>query len=381
MGRRGVTPAFLLILFLLFPPTVSTAETERILDFQSNVVILADASLEVTETIKVMALGKEIKRGIIREFPTKYRGALGGSIEVWFRIKKILRDGQIESYHTEKMSNGVKVYLGQSDFFLKPGEYTYTIVYETDGQLGYFQDYDELYWNVTGNGWTFAIDRARAVITLPPGGRVLKQAGYTGPQGAKGQDFSVTQSDGRIIFTTTKPLAPKEGLTVAVSWPKGLVYRPSAMENALKHYRTGLIGLGGLVIVFLYYLFFWFVVGKDPRKGTIIPLFEPPAKMSPAAVRFISRMGLDQKAATVALIDMAVKKYLTITEDDGDYTLHRTGKIATDLSPGEKKFAKHFFQGTDKIKLDKKNHRALSRGISEFREAIKKEYGQKFFMA
>ena len=113
MGRRGVTPALLLILFLLFPPAVSTAETERILDFQSSVVIVADASLEVTETIKVMALGKEIKRGIIREFPTKYRGALGGSIEVGFRIKKILRDGQIESFHTEKVSNGVKVYLGQ----------------------------------------------------------------------------------------------------------------------------------------------------------------------------------------------------------------------------------------------------------------------------
>jgi len=381
MGRCFRSVGFFIILALIFLPASSWAEAERILDFNSAVVIRPDSSLEVTETIKVRALGQEIKRGIVREFPTRYRGRLGGTVQVGFEIKNILRDGRPEPYHTENISNGVAIYIGSRDVFLKPGEYTYTIVYETGGQLGFFKDYDELYWNVTGNGWTFAIDRAQAVITLPPGAEILNQAGYTGPQGAKGKDFAVKKVDQGIIFTTTKPLAPKEGLTVAVSWPKGLVAQPSALETALKNYRPALVGLAGLVVVFLYFLVFWFRVGRDPEKGIIIPLFEPPAKMSPAAVRFITQMGFDNKAVTVALIDMAVKKYLTIKEKDKEYSLQRTGKIAAGLSAGEKKLAKNFFTSTDKIDLKKKNHRRIAKGISEFKTALKNEYGKNYFQA
>ena len=182
----------------------------------------ADSSLEVTEEIKVLATGREIKRGIIREFPTKYKTRTGRTVRVGFEIKKILRDGRQESFHTENRSNGVAVYIGRKEVFLKPGEYTYTIVYRTDRQLGYFKSYDELYWNATGNGWTFAIDRAEARITLPPGAEILNLAGYTGPQGAKGKNFTAQKIGGGVVFRTTKPLAPREGLTVALSWPKGV---------------------------------------------------------------------------------------------------------------------------------------------------------------
>ena len=125
---------------------------------------------------------------------------------------------------------------------------------------------------------------------------------------------------------------------------------------------------------------FWIKVGRDPKKGTIIPLFEPPPGLSPAAVRYITQMGFDQKATTVALIDMAVKKYLTIRDDEGEYSLHRTGLIANGLSSGEKKLARNFFSGTDKIILQKKNHRRLSKGIGEFKKTLKTEFGKAFFL-
>ena len=381
MGSRFISIGSVLILALILLPVSSGAETERILDFTSSVVVRPDASLKVTEKIKVRALGRKIKRGIIREFPTKYKGPFGGTVQVGFKIKKILRDGRQESYHTENVSNGVAIYIGTKNVFLKSGVYTYTIVYETDGQLGYFSDYDELYWNATGNGWTFAIDRAQAIITPPPGAETLNMTGYTGPQGAKGKDFSVKKNANRIVFTTTKPLAPKEGLTVAVSWPKGLVTQPSFMETALKHYRPTLVGLIGLLVVFFYYLVFWFRVGRDPEKGVIIPLFEPPDGLSPAAVRFITQMGFDNKATTVALIDMAVKKYLTIKEEDGNYSLHRTGQIDTLLSVDEKKLAKNFFVGIKKIVLKKENHRTISKGIGEFKKALNKIYGKNYFIS
>ncbi|HSR72182.1 MAG TPA: DUF2207 domain-containing protein, partial [Kiloniellales bacterium] len=133
----------------------AAAQAERILAFRSHVTVHPDSSLTVTETIAVEATGREIKRGIVRDFPTRYRDRFGGFVRVGFQILGIRRDGASEPYHTEATREGVRIFIGRSDVFLKRGRYTYEIRYRTDRQLGFFEDYDELYWNVTGNEWTF----------------------------------------------------------------------------------------------------------------------------------------------------------------------------------------------------------------------------------
>ena len=111
--------------------------------------------MTVVETITVNSTGNVIKRGIYREFPTRYKDRHGNNYVVDFSVNEVLRDGKPESYHLEGLSNGTRVYIGRKEVFLNPGTYTYTIRYSTNRQLGFFKDHDELYWNVTGNGWSF----------------------------------------------------------------------------------------------------------------------------------------------------------------------------------------------------------------------------------
>jgi hypothetical protein len=151
-----------IVLALLAGATTASAQTERILNFKSFIQVHPDASMTVTENITVQAAGQEIKRGIIRDFPTTYRDRLGNTVRVGFQVEEVLRDGRAEPFQTESVSNGVKIRIGQKDVFLRSGPYTYTIRYRVDRELGFFKDFDELYWNVTGNGWTFAIDHAEA---------------------------------------------------------------------------------------------------------------------------------------------------------------------------------------------------------------------------
>jgi hypothetical protein len=80
---------------------------------------------------------------------------------------EVSRDGNSEEYHTENLTNGIRVYCGKSDYYLPAGEYTYSIKYKTDRQIGYFEYFDELYWNVTGNGWDFIIEKVSATVNLP----------------------------------------------------------------------------------------------------------------------------------------------------------------------------------------------------------------------
>ncbi|MEE4331518.1 MAG: DUF2207 domain-containing protein, partial [Wenzhouxiangella sp.] len=139
-----------LLLALGIGATAATAQDERILDYHSDLVILPDASLEVTERITVRSLQQDIRRGIYRDFPTRYRDRFGNRVRIDFEVIEVLRDGNPEPWFTERVDNGIRVNTGNDDFLPGPGQYTFTIRYRTQRQLGFFENHDELYWNVTG---------------------------------------------------------------------------------------------------------------------------------------------------------------------------------------------------------------------------------------
>lgn len=344
----------------------SFAQQERILDYHSDITVLADSTMKVVETVRVRSTGHEIRHGIYRDFPTHYKDALGNRYSVGFEVVRASRDGMGEDFHTSSVSNGVRVYLGDKNTLVEPGEHSYTIEYATNRQLGFFDDHDELYWNVTGNGWIFPIDHASATVTLAA--RVprssIRAEGYTGRQGSKAHDLETSvDADGVVEFETLGSLGPHEGLTIVVSFPKGYVTRPSAGERTryfLEDNSTAAVGLAGFAVIFVYYLFVWFAVGRDPERGTIMPLYEPPAGLSPASMRFLLRMGFDQKTFASAVLDMAVRGYLTITDDDGTYVLQRTKAPESVLLPDERVIAGKLFAGKDHLRLENKYHTVLS---------------------
>ncbi|MBI5633933.1 MAG: DUF2207 domain-containing protein [Nitrospirae bacterium] len=386
--------SLLLILCLLIP--LAEAD-ERILSFHSDITVHEDAHLTVTETIVVSSEAKKIKHGIYRDFPQRYDEASGKIRKVGFHLVGVKRGGKPEPYLTKDYENGIRTYIGSKDVTLAPGKYEYELTYTTDHQLGFFGDYDELYWNVTGNGWEFDIDKATAEIHLPgeAGRHILKTAGYTGTEGSKNQNFrSETPDKGTVTFETTGPLSFYEGLTVAVSWPKGYVRQESPPEliapltdrdkfiNSIQpRGSTGtFLALAGLLLLAGYYGIVWRIVGKDPEAGTIMILYNPPAKISPAMMRFISRMGYDNKAFTAALINLAVKGMISIQDDDGEYTVRKKDGKETDLSPEEGKLYHRLFSAGRELKLKQENHKDIRATLTEIREYLKLKCERIFFV-
>lgn len=375
------------VLLSLHRPVFSqfSEDSERILLFESDIVVNEDGSMQVTETIMVESTGNQIKHGIYRDFPTRYKDRLGNNYLVDFTVTKVLRDDIREDYFLNDLVNGKRVYIGKKDLVLEPGRYTYALTYTTNRQLGFFKDFDELYWNVTGNSWAFPIEKVRATVTLPDGaGRsILNTDGYTGFQGAQGKDFiSEVDFNGDAIFTSTRPLQPKEGLTIAVSWPKGFVKEPDMQQKFnyfLKDNRSVLFGLLGLLLVTGYYLVLWALVGKDPAKGTIIPRYHPPEKLDPAAMRYIMKMGYDNKAFTSSIINMAVKKFLTIREHEGKYILEKITKDQTVLSQGETLMSRQLFSHSNTMRLENTNHERINRAIVSLKLYLKNQFEKVYF--
>lgn len=377
-------PIFLWIFCLASVPGAS-AETERILQFDSRIIVKPDGSMEVWEDIKVYCAGQEIKRGIYRDFPTVYRDQYGNRVTVDFHVLDVLRDGKAESYRVENIGNGKRVYAGRKDVFLPHGIHSYTLVYRTDRQLGFFKHHDELYWNVTGNGWSFAIESARAMVELPPGApSALFMDGFTGPQGAVEKDFRATMGpSGTVTFTTTKSLMPKEGLTIVVAWPKGYVLEPSGSDRArylIKDNAGIAAGLLGVLLLLAYYYVVWSRVGKDPEAGTIIPLFTPPDGFSPAQVRYVREMGYDDETFAAAVIDMAVKGHLKIADEGGNFVLTKQSNGKVPLSPEEKSIFQKLFSGRERIELETANHASIGSAVEGIKNVLRINFEKVYFL-
>lgn len=307
---------------LLFASAPAGAE-ERITNFVSDVAIQRDSAIEVTETIDVHSEGDQIRHGIYRDFPTLYSGRNGNRVRVGFKFEGAELDGHPEPASVEPLSNGVRMKIGSADTELQPGEHRFVIRYRTTRQIGRFGNYDELYWNATGNGWGFPIDVAEARIRLPSPADFGQRSVYTGPEGSTAQNAQViSEVPGEIAFRTTWPLAPYEGLTVAAAFPKGVVGNPDQASRLgwwLSDYGPPLVGALGLLTVLAFYFFAWHRAGRDPRAGTIVPLFSPPDDLSPAGMRYVREMSADNRAFAAALVDMGVRGHIRIEDVDGGW--------------------------------------------------------------
>jgi hypothetical protein len=273
---RRIAAALAVVLATLAP----AGAVERILDFVSDVTVERNGDLTVTETIGVQAEGNEIRRGIFRDFPTTYHRRRDGSqVIVGFEVRSVTRNGNTDSWDSQAGAYATGI------AFVPTDRVEYVIKYLTTRQIGFFRDFDELYWNATGNGWNFTIDRAEARITLPEAVPFRQSAFYTGPQDGNGRDASIVEErPGRIVFRTTRPLPPRNGLAVAAAWEKGVIAPPSGSQQTRWWLADNVavpVAVLGLLGVLGFYYWAWLRVGRDPPRGTIIPLFGPPKACRP----------------------------------------------------------------------------------------------------
>ncbi|MGB0133020.1 DUF2207 domain-containing protein [Dokdonella sp.] len=381
--RRWAAAALVVAVLSL---SVAASASETILGYDSDITIAADATMVVRESIRVRAEGNKINRGIYRDFPTTYRDPQGQRYVTGFEFISATRDGANEAWHSETQGNGVRVYLGSKDRTLEPGEYTYVIEYRTSRQLGFFEDHDELYWNVTGNGWAFPIEAASASVRLPEpvaAGR-LKAFGYTGPQGSTEADLDATVMDGGARFHTTRSLGAQEGLSIVLEFPKGIVTEPTREQKVrwlLEDNRQLLIGTAGLLLLWLYYGLMWHRYGRDPERGVVIPQYEPPNGYSPASLRYIRRMGYDRSCFAAAVLGLAAKGALSIQNKKGILTLDK-GKSTVDFAPGEAALMSKLFAGTSSITLKSSASTAgkMSAAKDAHKTALAADYEKKYFL-
>jgi uncharacterized membrane protein YgcG len=375
------------LLLLLAAPAAAQTD-ERIMRYVSDVQIEKDSSLEVSETIDVNVEHININHGIYRDFPTRYRGPHGSYVRVGFTFEGATLDGSSVPATTEPLANGVRIKVGDPDNIVSQGEHSYVLHYRTTRQIGRFKDYDELYWNATGNGWMFPIDVAEARIRLPEPVRFGQRSIYTGPQGSTASNAEVVdEKPGEIVFRTTQPLDSYEGLTVAVAFPKGVVAEASGGARAawwLADYGPPLVGLLALLGLCGFYYVAWARAGRNPRAGTVVPIFSPSDDLSPAGMRYVTKEKADNRTFAAALVDMGVRGHIRLVEEDGGWLSGKKTRLerlanSSPLPPEEEAALDQLCRTGESIMMEQKNHENFSTAKSSLTEIMKVKYEGKLF--
>ncbi|HHR85128.1 MAG TPA: DUF2207 domain-containing protein, partial [Candidatus Acetothermia bacterium] len=303
-------------IFLLLTLVISVAAsaTLRITAFDAQIALDGKGTLHIEEKLDVNFYSPH--HGIERFIPVSYKRSTGENITVSLHVTSVTQDGGNVQYTTRRRGRNLYVRIGDSDRTII-GTHTYTITYTVARAILFHDDYIQLYWNVTGNDWAIPIDNASATVILPSSVNTSDVAttSYIGYYGNNTRRREATIDDqGRFVFNSGL-LLPGEGLTIDMSIPRDqiAIAAPTTWQRImwfLNANKYAALPILTLIVMFLV----WLKVGKDPRKATIAPRFEPPKGMHPGEAGVLIDDRADLRDISAMVIGLAVKGYLTIKE-------------------------------------------------------------------
>ena len=314
--RGGVSRLALLVLlpafFLLALSSPASARQLKIEKFSAEIFVQPDATLDVTETIDANFIG--VWHGLYRTIPVEYVTPQGFNYSLFVRLIEVT-DAAGQKLKVESSRQGHylkwKIYIDDAT----DAERTIHLRYQVRNGLKFFEDHDELYWNVTGDEWDVPIADASAQILLPPGVTGIRTNEFTGSYGSRAQNATVSASENTVEVSMMRPLSFHEGLTVVVGWDKGAVKEPGA-SDLIGQFMQSNWPLFIPVLVFVIMFMTWYSRGRDPRVGPIAVQYAPPEGMSPAEAGTLVDEDAAMRDITATIVDLAVRGFIVIEEEE-----------------------------------------------------------------
>lgn len=302
---------FFFALFLFSASGVHAREL-RIEKFESQVTVLPSGLIDVMENITFRFIGSW--KGVYREIPVEYNTPQGMNYSLFLDVKSVTdSSGQPLKYESsrERHYRKLKIYVPEAENTSR----TIVIEYTVSDALRFFDNHDEFYWNITGDEWDVPIASATANITLPVGASGIRTNVFTGSYRSTGKQAEAEIVGNGVEVHTTAPLGYHEGLTIAVAFDKGLVHEPTAIQRAVLFLRSNW-PLVLPILTFFGMFWLWWARGRDPRLRPIAAQYEPPDQLTPSEVGTLIDNSVDMRDITAAIVDLAVRGFLTIEEKD-----------------------------------------------------------------
>ena len=351
--KRSRPAAALLLATILAFAAPAAAKSWRISNFQGTITINDDGSALVKETITLVFVGEW--HGIHRTIPIEYPGPDGTNYQLFIDIKSITDENGAKLKYdssTSAAARDFKIYIPNAADATR----TVDIAYRVRNATRFFDQYDEFYWNVTGNDWPVPIDRATATVHLPDSASgSLRAQAFTGVYGSTERDATAKVEGSNAEFATNNPLPMRGGMTIDVYIPKDTLKEPGGLTKLFWFIGSNPVVFLPLVTLAVMFILWWYA-GRDPDPGmSVAPMYEPPTGISPAEAGTLLDDRIHPRDITSTIVDLAVRGLIKIEETDEngllfhhkDYIFHLLQKRQdwSGLAPHERVMMENIFTG------------------------------------
>lgn len=311
------------MLVLFTAPVYADVNDFTITKFDSKQTLSKDdpqGTLRIIETIDVIYTDNN--HGILRAIPEKYQG---NSLK--FQLNSITsKSGAPTNVSTYSQSGNIVLKIGDPNKTVT-GAQSYTINYSLTNVITFYDNHDELYWDVNGDQWDQPVLDVSMRLHLPSGVTLSSDQPtcFAGVYGSLESNCEITVTDTELTSQAVN-LQPRETLTYVVGFAKGY-FQPQTTNERIQDNIEMLVGVGiGLVLLPVAALAtgftWWWRRGRDaPGRGVIVPQYEPPKGMTLLTAGLIANFKPSNRDITATIIDLGRRGYLKIHETRKDRLL------------------------------------------------------------
>lgn len=181
---------------------------------------------------------------------------------------------------------------------------------------------------------------------------------------------AVISQEGKI-FLQANYLPPQADLTLLLRWEKGIIpMNPIRQwitaQGSLKLTIWGVVGIFLPICAFLYMIY---QIKKSKRKNQVPEptgtINYPPSYLIPAEVGILMRKKIYPKDIVATIVDLAIKGYLLIGENNGNIILRKRKNLDAKLSTWEKNLFSELFNGIDNSVTDTELSQQTANSLSD----------------
>ncbi len=207
----------------------------------------------------------------------------------------------------------------------KDTEKIWIVSYTIAGGISFYNDKDELYWNLFEE-YQVPIDLVSVKVLIPDNSftkDTLQSEIYVDPELATQKSIF----DNKTFFFSASSIPTQGIVTIAAGWPKGLIDVSAYWKSAVWIYLPYALSILIPILCLIIGLFYWYFTEKHNKgRGTIVPEYEPPQNLRPAMAEALVKEGISNKAWPATIVDLAVRGYLKITEEEPTF-FNKIGKL------------------------------------------------------
>ncbi len=316
--------------------TVTAAVSKRpdwhVNSLKATIVVNPDSSLLVDETQVIpendrnFGLRCDIPIGDEDRWDRNHNPGHTDDNGLRVKVQKVTVNGQPVAFHIDHYRHTfyqVIVDRNNQLYSDEPGQHVLNVVYRVTGAIRSVGAADELYWNVAGQKLSIRYDSQSVRVVLPAGVPVesVQASSYAG--GFNSPVGTEKFSDG-VEFSIDNAL-PHQSLSITMRWPQGYIHRDNFEGRYGPPYFLAPLLLLAIYVSARFYL------RRNFEPCSTAPQYEPPAGLSPAALRYVMHGIIDGTSVAACLADLTVRGYIEAQAKGASFSFWRTSKCDTDL--------------------------------------------------